>query len=118
MAEIIRSDGGEAYRVGGVSDHVHLAIQMGRTQNIADIVKRLKRSSNLWIKSQSQHNDLAGFQWQRGYGAFSVSRSHLDRLISYIENQDEHHKKITFQDEYRQILSKYDITFDEQYVWD
>ena len=118
MAEIIRSDGGEAYRVGGVSDHVHLAIQMGRTQNIADIVKRLKRSSNLWIKSQSQNNDLAGFQWQRGYGAFSVSRSHLDRLISYIENQEEHHKKTSFQDEYRQILSKYDITFDEQYVWD
>ena len=85
---------------------------------MADIVKRLKRSSNLWMKSQSDTHDLAGFQWQRGYGAFSISRSHLDALISYITHPETHHQKMSFQDEYRQLLSKYEIPYDEQYVWD
>jgi len=118
MAEIIRSEGGNTYRVGGTADHVHLAISLQRTQTIADLVKRLKRSSNLWFKSQSQNNNFQGFQWQRGYGAFSISRSHLDKLINYIDNQEEHHRKISFQDEYRNLLKKYEIEYDEKYVWD
>ena len=118
MAEIIRSDGGDAYRVGGTADHVHLAISLKRTQTVSDVVKRLKRSSNLWFKAQSESQDFQGFQWQRGYGAFSISRSHLDALIGYIDNQEEHHRKMTFQDEYRQLLSKYEIQYDEKYVWD
>ena len=118
MAQIIREDGNDAYRVGGTANHVHLAIGMGRTQNVADIVKKLKRSSNIWFKSQSKTRDFSGFSWQRGYGAFSISRSHLDALIDYIQTQEKHHRKMTFQDEYRQILNKYEIPFDEEYVWD
>lgn len=118
MAMMIRTDGGEAYRVGGTADHVHLAIQLGRTQTIADVVKKLKRSSAVWYKSQSRTKDFQGFQWQRGYGAFTLGRSQLDTLIAYIDKQEEHHKHKTFQEEYREMLEKYQVKYDEQYVWD
>jgi putative transposase len=116
LATVVRNADCECYRVGGVSDHVHLAIRLSRTITTAKLVEELKTSSSKWLKTQSPA--LAAFAWQRGYGAFSVGASDLEALRQYIDNQEEHHRKRTFQDEYRVILTKYGIEYDERYVWD
>ncbi len=116
LAEVARNTGCGCYRVGGVFDHVHLAITLSRTVTIAAVVETVKTSSSKWIKTQSPA--LAGFAWQRGYGAFSVGPSDRDALCSYIDNQEEHHRTRSFQDEYRNFLTKYGVIFDERYVWD
>jgi putative transposase len=100
--------------VGGVEDHVHLLARFGRTITQADWVKELKRVSNLWLKE----NGLANFEWQGGYADFSVSQSNLEQVTSYIANQVEHHRKLSFQDEVRGLLKKHEIDWDERYVWD
>jgi len=116
LATAARNAGCEAYRVGGVADHVHLAIRLSRTLAIADFVETLKTSSSKWVKTQSP--DLADFSWQRGYGCFSVGPADLDSLRAYIDGQEEHHKTRTFQDEFRMFLKKYGVEYDEAYVWD
>ena len=116
LATVARNASCEAYRVGGVADHVHLAIRLSRTLTIADLVEELKTSSSKWVKTQSP--TLAKFAWQRGYGAFSVGPSDLDALRACIDNQEKHHRTRTFQEEYRSFLTKYGIEFDEHYVWD
>lgn len=102
--------------VGGVEDHVHLLTRFGRTVTQAEWVKELKRVSNIWLKEQ--HADFADFQWQGGYADFSVSQSNLDLVREYILHQDEHHRKLGFQDELRALLRKHEIEWDERYVWD
>ena len=102
--------------VGGVADHVHLACTMSHTMTVANFVRDIKRTSSNWLKQQSE--DTSNFHWQNGYGAFSVSPSHVDALKKYIAQQAEHHQQISFQNEFRQILEKYGIEFDERYVWD
>lgn len=116
LATVARNAGCEAYRVGGVADHVHLALRMSRTISIADLMETLKTTLSKWVKTQSPK--LAKFSWQRGYGCFSVGPSDLDALRAYIDSQEEHHKTRTFQDEFRMFLKKYDVTYDEAYVWD
>ena len=106
----------ECYRVGGVADHVHLAVRIGRTVTAADLIGELKTSSSKWLKTQSP--GLAGFAWQRGYGAFSVGPADLEALRQYIDHQEEHHRTRSFEDEYRGFLKKYGIEYDERYVWD
>jgi REP element-mobilizing transposase RayT len=103
-------------RVGGVVDHVHILCRLGRTCSIADLVKELKRESSQWLKSKAP--ELSDFYWQNGYGAFSVSPIHVEPLRIYIANQEEHHRIITFQDEFRRLLKKYGLEWDERYVWD
>jgi REP element-mobilizing transposase RayT len=105
-----------ALEVGGASDHVHLLGCQSRTVTLADWVKELKRASSLWAKTKDPRWSL--FQWQVGYGAFSVSESQRERVQRYIESQEEHHRRLSFQDEFRQILKKHKIEFDERYVWD
>jgi putative transposase len=102
--------------VGGAEDHVHLLARFGRTITQAEWVKELKRVSNIWIKEGSSH--YADFQWQGGYAAFSVSPSSVERVKQYIATQEEHHRKISFQDELRTLLQEYSIEWDEKYVWD
>jgi len=116
VATVSRNAGCECYRVGGVEDHVHLAVRLSRTVTMAQLIEDLKTASSKWIKTQSPA--LSAFAWQRGYGAFSVGKSQMDALLHYIDNQETHHKKHTFQDEYRELLTKYGIDFDERYVWD
>jgi putative transposase len=103
-------------RVGGVEDHVHVLCRLGRTLSPAALVKELKRESSQWIKSKWP--SLSGFYWQNGYGAFSVSPGHVEKLRLYIDNQDEHHRKVSFQDEFRRLLKLYGLKWDEKYVWD
>ena len=102
--------------VGGVEDHVHILARMGRGITQSDWVKELKRVSNAWVKQQSQ--EMKEFSWQAGYGIFSVSASALETVEQYIQNQEEHHKKMTFQEEYRAFLEKHGVAWDEKYVWE
>ncbi len=103
-------------QVGGVEDHVHLLFGLSRTRTIADVVEKVKISSSKWIKAKGV--TFADFHWQSGYGAFSVSQSDADAVVAYIRNQAQHHLKMTFQDEYRRLLERYQVAFDERYVWD
>jgi REP element-mobilizing transposase RayT len=103
-------------RVGGVADHVHLLCRFGRTITVADLVQELKRESSKWAKTKS--DSLRDFHWQNGYGAFSISPGHVEPVRSYIANQEEHHRIVTFQDEFRRLLAKYGLECDERYVWD
>ncbi len=102
--------------VGGVEDHVHILCRFGRTITIADLIRDLKRASSGWSKSLSP--TLKEFDWQDGYGAFSISPSHVEGLTKYIRDQEERHRRESFQDEFRRLLRKYGIEFDERYVWD
>ena len=102
--------------VGGVEDHIHILARLGRTITQADWVKEVKRVSNGWLKEHGR--DYADFEWQGGYADFSVSQSNLEQVRKYIAGQEEHHRKISFQDELRALLRKHDIGWDEKYVWD
>jgi REP element-mobilizing transposase RayT len=116
LAAVLNNDGCPSLRVGGVADHVHLLFGLSRTRTIADVVENVKTSSSKWIKSRDR--TLAHFHWQAGYGAFSVSSSNTDDVVEYIRRQDEHHRTVTFQDEFRAFLRRHEVKFDEKYVWD
>ena len=98
LATVVRNLGCGCPRVGGISDHVHLAIQLSRTITVAKLVEEVKTSSSKWLKTQSR--ELSGFAWQRGYGVFSVSPGNSIALLDYIDKQEEHHRKkvLTFAD--------------------
>ena len=100
---------------GGFEDHVHMLARFGRTITQAEWVKELKRVSNLWLKDEYQMRD---FEWQGGYADFSVSESNLEQVKRYIANQEEHNRKINFQDELRALLTRHRIQWDEEYIWD
>ena len=100
---------------GGAEDHIHLLARFGRTVTQAEWVKELKRVSNLWVKKEF---GLADFEWQGGYADFSVSESNLEKVKRYVASQEEHHRKISFQDELRILLRRHRIEWDERYVWD
>ena len=102
--------------VGGVEDHVHLLCALSRTCAAAAMVKEVKRGSSLWVKTRSP--DLQDFAWQNGYGIFSIGFSQIASVRSYIAAQEEHHRKVSFQGEFRQLLRRYEIELDERYVWD
>ncbi|MGA2175033.1 MAG: IS200/IS605 family transposase [Verrucomicrobiota bacterium] len=102
--------------VGGVEDHVHILSALSRTCQAAGMVKEVKRGSSLWIKTKSA--DLRDFAWQNGYGIFSIGFSQIEAVRRYIAEQENHHRKVSFQEEFRQLLKRYEIEFDERYVWD
>jgi putative transposase len=101
--------------VGGVSDHVHILCRLSKNIAVAALVRELKRDSK-WIKTKRP--DLVGFHWQAGYGAFSISPSHVGTLKQYIASQEEHHRIVTFQDEFRRLCQKYGVEIDKRYAWD
>jgi REP element-mobilizing transposase RayT len=102
--------------VGGVADHVHMLFQLGRTISVADAISKIKSTSSSWV-NQSRHMN-GEFHWQAGYAAFSVSQSNIEAVREYIRRQPEHHAKQLFQDELREWLRRYEIEWDERYLWD
>ena len=116
LATVVRNAGCECYRVGGIEDHVHIAVRLSRTVNIAELVEQIKSSSSKWLKTQSP--TLSKFSWQRGYAAFSVSPTDMGALVDYIAGQEDHHRKCSFQDELRAFLKRYGVECDERYLWD
>ena len=107
---------GQSLCVGGTADHVHLLFALARTVALADLVRDLKRASTLWGRERGR--GMLDFAWQKGYGAFSVGQLEIDLVKAYIEQQEDHHRKRTFQEEYRAFLQKYQVSYDERYVWD
>jgi len=116
LAGICKGAEAPALIVGGATDHVHILCRLAKTLSVADLVRDLKRDSSSWVKTEFPQ--LGDFYWQLGYGAFSVSPSHVDALMTYIANQMEHHRTETFQDEFRRLCRKYGVKLDERYVWD
>jgi putative transposase len=116
LATACRSCHCPAHKVGGTSDHVHLVCSLARTATIAELLEAIKADSSKWIKTKGAR--YAGFAWQSGYGAFSIGQSQLTDVIRYVAQQKEHHRTRTFQDEFREFLTRYQIEHDERYVWD
>ena len=113
---IYENQGSPSLRVGGPDDHVHTLCRLSKTHDVATLIRELKRDSSKWIKEENPR--LGDFYWQQGYGAFSVSPSHVPALVEYIINQEEHHRRESFQDEFRRLCKKYGVAIDERYVWD
>ena len=107
-------------RIGTVVDHLHILYLQSRKETVAKLVGAVKRESSEWIKIQpwaKGNADFAQFHWQGGYGVFSVSESKIDAVSRYIDGQMEHHKRVTFEDEFREFLHRHNVPFDERYVW-
>lgn len=105
--------------VGGVEDHIHILCRLSKNIAPSKFLEELKTDSSKWIKNQSKEFDLilSKFSWQKGYGIFSVSSSQVKNVKKYISNQSEHHKKMSFKEEYLLLLKKYNVEYDEKYLW-
>ena len=113
LGGIVRELGGTALIIGGTNDHVHLLIGLPPTLALSDVVRTIKTNSSRWMHEQGKTE----FEWQRGFGAFSVSSANLDAIKRYIANQEEHHQKTTFRDEFIDFLQRSETEFDEKYLW-
>lgn len=102
--------------INGSADHIHILCSFSKNHPVSKIVGEIKRVSSIWVKIKDEN--LSGFYWQDGYGAFTIGRSEINNVYSYIENQENHHATKTFQDEYRGFLDEYEVEYDERYVWD
>jgi putative transposase len=116
MAVVLQNLGCPPTLINSVEDHVHILFELARTVAVSAAVEAVKKTSSKWIKTQG--SELAHFAWQGGYGAFAVSESLVPALRDYIANQREHHRKRTFQEEYRIFLERHGVPFDERYMWD
>jgi len=116
MASIFKALKSPALLINGTSDHVHGLFSLSRVVTIADLVEEVKTESSKWIKTKGR--EFRNFHWQSGYGAFSIGQSHVSTLKRYIGRQKEHHRRVTFQEEYRKFLKAYEVEYDERYVWD
>src|SRR5260370_37538023 len=114
LAGACKARGSPSLIVGGGADHVHILCMLARDEAISVLIREVKRESSKALKVKG----LSSFYWQAGYGAFSVSPAHVAALKEYIRNQDAHHKKVSFQDEFRRLLRKYGVEWGERYVWD
>ena len=115
IGQMVNSTGCPTLRGGGVGDHVHVVCVLGSTVTVAHLLEEMKRNSSRWIKTLSPAYRM--FAWQGGYAAFSVSQSLVGKTIAYVENQAEHHRRRTFQEEYLQFLKLYNTKYDERYVF-
>jgi putative transposase len=106
----------QSITVGGTQDHVHIACNLTKKHAPMKLLETIKKDSSKWIKTQAAA--LQQFHWQDGYGLFAVSPSHATAVRQYILNQEEHHKRESFQDEFVRILKKYAVQYDERYLWD
>ena len=110
----VKSQDQKLLAINGMPDHIHLLVGMKPTCCLSDLVREVKRASAVFIRTKG----VAHFQWQTGFGAFSYSQSHVDKVIQYIMGQKEHHRKRTFKEEYYTLLQRFNIEFDEAYLFD
>lgn len=114
MIGIIENQNHHLFAINGTSNHLHLLIRMSPKQSPSDLMYHLKRASSLWINHE--HLVPGKFSWQEGFGAFSYGKSQIPHLIQYIQTQEQHHKKQTFQEEYLQFLRLFEVEFDPRYI--
>ena len=115
-AGILKELESPAILINSVEDHVHILYSHSKNYSPSKIVEEVKKGSSKWLKTKGPA--YSGFHWQSGYGAFSVSQSGVVEVVKYIESQKEHHRQKTFQEEYREFLRRYQVPYDERYVWD
>ena len=113
---VLRNEHGTLVAAGGMPDHVHLLVSLGRESSLSDVVRQIKSSSSRWIHETIP--DLRRFAWQAGYAAFAVSYSHIDTVKRSIATQADHHRNVTFQEEFLAFLRRHDLEFEERYLWD
>ncbi|NIV95382.1 IS200/IS605 family transposase [candidate division KSB1 bacterium] len=116
MSSIYRAYHSPALAMNGTENHVHTLTSLSKTITLSKLIEEVKRSSSKWFKTKG--DAYKNFYWQNGYGAFSIGQSNVEALKKYIANQKGHHKKQTFQDEFRALLKRYGVQYDERYVWD
>jgi len=116
MATIFHNHDSPSLIINGTMDHIHALFALGRTISIAELVEEVKTGSSKWLKTMGR--EFRNFHWQKGYGAFSIGQSDVSNVKAYIRNQKEHHRRVSFEEEYRRLLRSYEIEFDERYVWD
>lgn len=116
LGGLVRGEGGVLIAAGGMPDHVHLLARLSQQRDVADVLRVVKTNSSKWV--HDTFPAAAGFGWQTGCGAFAVSYSNLEVVKAYIAHQEEHHRAMSFQDEFRAFLRKHEIEFDERYLWD
>jgi REP element-mobilizing transposase RayT len=112
---IVGNIGGRRIAIGGVADHIHLLVDLPAAVAVSDLVRTIKSNSSKWIHESRSRSKFA---WQKGYSAFSVSRSGVDGVVRYIRNQEKHHRRVSYQDEVRAFLKKHAIEGDERYMWE
>lgn len=115
LGGIVRGEGGVPYRIGGTADHVHLLIRWRTDESVATLLRNMKSKSSKWMKDTFE--GCAEFQWQAGYGVFSVSQSQSDRVESYIRDQEKHHSRKSFQEEFIALLNAHRLDFDKELIW-
>ena len=115
ISDVIKRNGSIPILINGVEDHLHILCLLSKNMSLAKLVEKIKSDSSRWIKTL--HPYYKNFTWQRGYGGFSISSSTQNGIIQYIENQKEHHKQISFEEEYLMILDTSDTKYDDQYLW-
>ena len=115
MATILKNMDCPAIKIGGIADHVHVLCVLSKNLSVAKLIEEVKKPTSKWLKSKGAA--CGKFQWQNGYGAFSVSQSSVPRVRKYIEDQEKHHQGLTFQEEVRGFLDRYHVPYDERYVW-
>jgi len=116
MSGALKHQDSPPVKVGGHTDHVHLLFRLSKNKSASKVVGEIKAQSSRWLKAE--YPKLEKFSWQNGYGVFSVSVSLVDSVIEYIANQAEHHKRVSFQDEFRKFLDRHGVDYDERYLWD
>ncbi len=112
---IIRGQQGKLIEIGGRPEHLHLLFSMRADQALSEMLRQIKSDSSKWIHSRWVRR--RAFHWQRGFGGFTVSRSVEERIVNYIRNQEAHHRKMTFQEEFIKLLKAHEIEYDERYIW-
>ena len=115
MAEIVKKQGGKILEIGGMTDHVHLLIELNNLDHFSYLIRDVKASSSLWV--HKNFPELKDFAWQEGYGSFSVSYSSLENVRKYIQNQHKHHAIISFEEEYLKFLKSNQVKYDERFVF-
>ena len=114
IAGIIKQQNAQLLAIGGIADHVHLLVRFEDIEKLSFFIRDIKANSSLWISKNFP--DRSSFEWQQGYGSFTVSSSNLEKVKTYIHNQEEHHQKVTFAEEYCNFLKKHGIQYDERFV--
>lgn len=116
ITSVIQNNKHKLLAIGGIADHIHILIGYNVNERIPDLIEEIKTSSTKWIKEKKM--SAFKFEWQRGYGAFTHSKSQINTVIKYILNQETHHKKKSFKEEYLEILAKNDVRFDERFLFE
>ena len=116
LGGVVRELGGTALAINGVADHTHALLVLPASLALADAMRVIKTNSSRWIHEQWPQRK--SFAWQTGYGAFSVSRSNVEEVVRYIENQEEHHRTVSFQEEFLAFLKRHGVAYDPRYVWE